>query len=128
MPTPEKPATTEKVRLDRWLVAARLYKTRNVAQEHCTGGLVKLNGERADAGKMVKVGDQVEAMRADRRLIWKIAALEVRRGPASAAVGLYEDLTPPEVVVPKVEVRDRGVGRPTKREGREIRRLKGDIE
>lgn len=119
-------ALTDRVRLDRWLVAARLYKTRTIAQEHCAGGLVKLNSERADAGKMVKCGDTIEAVRAEKRLIWRILALEVRRGNATAAQALYEDLTPVAPVVPVVEQRDRGVGRPTKREGREIRWLKGE--
>ena len=117
---------TERVRLDRWLVAARMYKTRPVAQQHCAGGLVKLNGESADAGKMVKAGDTIEAVRAERRLVWKIVALDVKRGNATAAQTLYEDLTPAVPVSPKVEQRDRGVGRPTKREGREIRWLKGE--
>lgn len=124
--SPTSPVTDpeDRVRLDRWLVASRLYKTRPIAQAQCAGGLVKLNGERADSGKQVKVGDVVEAPRGDRRLVWKIVALEVRRGPASAAQLLYEDLSPPVAPVVPVETREHGIGRPTKREGREIRRLK----
>ena len=117
---------TEKVRLDRWVVAARLYKTRAVSQAHIEGGLVKLNGERSDSGKMVKVGDVIEAMRAERRVIWRIVALDDKRGSADHAQTLYADLTPPEPVrIANIESRERGAGRPTKRDMREIRQLKG---
>lgn len=118
--------TSERVRLDRWLLAARLYKTRAISQDHCNRGQVKLNGDPADAGKMVKVGDTIDAIRAERRVVWRIVALDVKRGSADHAHTLYEDLTPPEPVRPApVAERDRGLGRPTKREAREIRRFTG---
>ena len=116
----------ERVRLDRWLLAARLYKTRAISQEHCNRGHVKLNGDPADPGKMVKAGDVIEALRGERRITWKILALDVKRGSADHASTLYLDLTPPEAARPaEPETRERGAGRPTKREGREIRWLKG---
>lgn len=121
-----KPSTpaTERVRLDRWLVASRCYKTRPIAQRACEDGAVKLNGERADAGKMVKVGDRVEAPRGDRGIHWEIVALDVKRGDATHAQTLYADHTPPPApVIAPDAARERGAGRPTKRDARLLRAL-----
>jgi len=116
----------EAVRLDRWLVAARMYKTRPVAQDHCRGGQVKVNGAPGDPDRGVKVGDVVDATTPGGRRVWKVLALEVKRGPAALAKGLYDDLTPPPPPATEpVALRERGTGRPTKREGREVRWLKG---
>lgn len=113
------------VRLDRWLVAARMYKTRPIAQEACEGGHVKLNGRPADSAKAVRVGDEVEAQGPDGPRRWRILQLEIRRGPASVAQTLYEDHSPPPI--PRSEAtfsRDRGAGRPSKRDARELRKVK----
>lgn len=114
------------VRLDRWLVAARAYKTRPLAQTACDAGHVKLNGASAAPAKAVRVGDTVEALTPGGRRVWVVRALEVRRGPAALARELYEDRTPPAEPDPEPFVlRERGVGRPTKKQGRDTRRLKG---
>lgn len=112
------------VRLDRWLVASRAYKTRSIAQDHCKGGHVKVNDLLGESSTPVKVGDTIGFWRAERRNLWRISALEVKRASAEQAMLLYADLTPREADVVPVETRDRGAGRPTKRDGREIRRLK----
>lgn len=118
--------TLGSVRLDRWLVAARMFKTRTIAQEHCDGGHVKVNGLTAAPAKSVKVGDQVEAQTLGGRRVWRVRGLGLRRGPAEVARTLYEDETPPAPPPTEpVAVRERGDGRPTKRDAREIRRLKG---
>lgn len=114
------------VRLDRWLVAARMYKTRPVAQAACDAGEVRVNGIVAAPARAVRVGDEVEADTPGGARKWKVLALAEKRGPAEVARTLYEDHSPPPP--PKAEpnaLRERGAGRPTKREGREIRRLRG---
>ncbi len=118
---------TEKVRLDRWLVASRCYKTRPIAQRCCEDGMVKVNGEKGDAGKMVKAGDTIEATRGEKLVLWRIVALDVKRGDATHAQTLYVDQTPEVPTAPPPDApRERGAGRPTKRDGRLVRALKGD--
>lgn len=114
------------VRIDRWLVAARAYKTRGLAREACEAGHIKVNGGGATPAKAVRVGDTVEALLPRGRVTWVIRALEVRRGSATRARALYEDRTPPrEPELPAFVERDRGAGRPTKREARLLRQLRG---
>ena len=119
--------STEKVRLDRWLLAARCYRTRPLAQIACEGGMVRVNGDRGDSSKMVKPGDVVEAERGDTWVTWKIVALDVKRADAAHAQTLYDDLTPSQPASPPPDaLRDRGAGRPTKRDARLTRAMKGD--
>jgi ribosome-associated heat shock protein Hsp15 len=123
MSTQEPSAT---VRLDRWLLAARLYKTRSVAQEHCDGGHVKVNGAGAASSKAVRVGDTVAAVTPGGERIYRVLGLAQRRASAAEARGLFEDLTPPPPPRQEpVAERDRGAGRPTKREARLLRQLRG---
>ena len=79
------------MRLDKWLWAARFYKTRSVAADAAAGGKVQLNGERAKPAKPVKVGDRL-VVRAG-AYEWTVTVLELseRRGPANQAQGLYEE-------------------------------------
>lgn len=120
------PNKTETVRLDRWLVAARMYKTRPVAQDHCRGGQVRVNGAPAGSDRGVKLGDTIDATTPGGQRVWKVLLLGVTRGPAAVAKGMYDDLTPPPPAdVEAVAPRERGAGRPTKRDGREVRWLKG---
>lgn len=77
------------VRLDRWLWAARFFKTRGLAQAAITGGHVHVNGQRAKAARAVRPGDRLEISRGEERLEIDVVALSARRGPASAARELY---------------------------------------
>jgi ribosome-associated heat shock protein Hsp15 len=118
----------DSVRIDSWLWAARVYKTRSLATAACRAGHVRLNGERAKAAQNVRPGDEVRARISGFDRILKIAALGVKRGSASVAAELFVELTPPpppRETVAAVPVRDRGAGRPTKRDRREIERLRG---
>jgi ribosome-associated heat shock protein Hsp15 len=79
------------VRLDRWLWAARFFKTRAAAQQAIEGGHVHLNGQRTKAARAVRPGDRLEITRGEERFEVQVLALAARRGPASVARGLYEE-------------------------------------
>jgi len=113
------------VRVDSWLWAIRIYKTRSAATIACRAGHVRIGGERTKAAQTVKPGDEVRVRMSgfDRILIVK-QTLSKRVG-APVAVTAYEDRTPPREPSAMLAVRDRGAGRPTKRERREIDRLRG---
>ena len=114
--------TLTKVRVDKWLWATRKFKTRTLAGKTCDTGHVKINGNVAKASSKVKVGDEVRALTPGGAKILKVLSLAEKRGPASFAVTLYEDLTPEqpkEIAPPRVE---RGKGRPTKRDRRRFDR------
>lgn len=81
----------EEVRLDRWLWAARFFKTRAVAQQAIAGGHVQLNGQRAKPARSVRPGDRLEITRGEERFEVQVLALAARRGPAATARGLYEE-------------------------------------
>jgi ribosome-associated heat shock protein Hsp15 len=116
------------IRIDKWLWAARAFKTRSLAAGACDGGKVDVNGEAARPAKPLRGGERVEITVPNGRRILKVVALSDRRGPASEAQKLYEDLTPPappRIRQAKPPYRDPGAGRPTKRERRDIDRLRG---
>lgn len=124
MPTdPSGPAET---RIDRWLCAVRLVKTRPMATQLCEGGHVRINGVSAKPSTKVRAGDRVEARIADRdRVVEVVRPIETRVG-APVAVTCYVDHTPAPVVT---EIRPgimavHGEGRPSKRLRRELERLR----
>ena len=118
----------QSVRLDKWLWAARVFKTRSVAADACDGGKVDVNEQSAKPAKALRPGDVVRVtLPQGRRRILKVAALDDRRGSATVARALYEDLTPPEPPRPRwgaPPLRTPGAGRPTKRERRALNRLR----
>lgn len=81
----------EDLRLDRWLWAARFFKTRSLAQQAIAGGHVHLNGQRVKAARSVRPGDQLGITRGEERFEVRVIALAARRGPAAVARGLYEE-------------------------------------
>ena len=85
----------EKVRIDKWLWAARMFKTRSMASDACTGGHVKLDGETVKSSKSVMVGVMVEVLTPGGPRILEVVALADKRGPAKVAQTLYTDHTPP---------------------------------
>jgi ribosome-associated heat shock protein Hsp15 len=113
------------VRLDRWLWAARAFRSRSLAADACNGGKVELNRGSAKPHKLVRPGDVVTITALDGERTLRVLATSVRRGSASVARDLYEDLTPPpppRQVKPAAAERERGLGRPTKRERRQMDR------
>lgn len=116
------------VRVDAWTWGVRLFKTRTAAAAACRAGHVRVNGERAKPATPVAVGDRVVVRQDgfDRDL--EVRGLLTKRAAAPVAEAAYVDHTPPRPPresVPFVPVRDRGAGRPTKRERREIDKLRG---
>ena len=114
-----------KVRVDKWLWATRRFKTRTLSGEACSAGNVRINGIVAKASSQVAIGDEVRALTPGGKKILKVLALAEKRGSASVAITLYEDLTPPEpkeIAPPRFE---RGSGRPTKKDRRKITKLRG---
>jgi ribosome-associated heat shock protein Hsp15 len=81
----------ENVRLDRWLWAARFFKTRQLASEAVKGGKVRVNGSRAKPAKTVAIGDALEIRRGAYTWAVRIDALSERRGSATQAAGLYTE-------------------------------------
>ncbi len=114
-------------RIDKWLWAARFFKSRTLAAAACNGGKVDLNGDAAKPSKVVRPGDLLRVTLPRARRIVRVAALADRRGSGSQAALLYEDLTPlpppREARIPPAAYRPPGAGRPTKRERRRIDRL-----
>ena len=118
-------ATDEATRIDRWLCAVRLVKTRPMATQLCEGGHVRVNDTSAKPSTKVRAGDRVEALIAGReRVVDVVRPIEKRVG-AEAAATCYIDHTPPPLVTeirPGIKV-VRGEGRPSKRLRRELERM-----
>ncbi len=113
------------VRIDRWLCATRIFKSRTLAQAACEGGHVRVNGSAAKPSHAVEVGDHVEAMAPRGPVVVIVTVLEVKRQSPARARELYEDHSPPPP--PREErfaVRARGSARPTKRDRRALARLR----
>ena len=117
---------TDETRIDRWLCAVRLVKTRPAETQLCDAGHVRVNGNAAKPSTKVRAGDRVDALLAGReRIVEVVRPIESRVG-APVAVTCYVDHSPPPVVM---EVRPgimavRGEGRPSKRLRRELERLR----
>jgi len=118
----------ESTRVDRWVWAVRLAKTRSEATTACRGGHVRVNGKPIKPASPVRIGDEVRVMRGGRERIVEVTKIiEKRVGAAVAAECLIDRSPPPpprEFVAP-VAVRERGSGRPTKKERRQLDRLRG---
>jgi ribosome-associated heat shock protein Hsp15 len=101
----------EQVRLDKWLWAARLYKTRSLATEAVLGGRVKLNGARAKPAKEVRLDDTIEATTGTVRRTVVVTGISEKRGPASVAATLYAE-TPESIAKREQQAAERRLARP----------------
>ncbi len=119
----------ESARIDQWLWSIRLTKTRTDAAAACRGGHVKVNGKTAKPSTAVKVGDRVEARLGRRDRVVEVVRVIAKRVGAPVATECYLDHSPPPPERQPYQglfaVRDRGAGRPTKRDRRQIDRLRG---
>ncbi len=120
-------------RVDKWLWRARFFKTRTLAAKICSGGRVRSGGATvAKAHHLVRVGDVLTFAQGRYIRVIKVLALGTRRGPATEARTLYEDLKPPETsqAMPPSPGgrRPAGAGRPTKRERRRLDHVRSGTE
>lgn len=117
------------VRIDQWLHAVRLTKTRSDAAAAIRGGHVKINGKAAKPASQVAIGDEIVAFLNRRERVVEVSRLISKRVGAAVAADCFVDRSPPpperDDVQPLFAVRDRGAGRPTKRDRRRIDRLRG---
>jgi ribosome-associated heat shock protein Hsp15 len=101
----------EQVRIDKWLWAARFFKTRGVATEAVLGGHVRVNGARAKPAKEVRVSDTVEVRIGEVQWTVVVAGVAERRGPASVAATLYQE-TPESIAGRERTAAERRLARP----------------
>jgi ribosome-associated heat shock protein Hsp15 len=127
---PEK----EKLRIDKYLWAIRAFKTRTLASDACKAGRVKLDGNNIKPSHEVKIGEIYQVAKGVERKVIKVTGLLENRVDAKTAIYFYEDITPVEQTLAfksmfhaPVLKRDRGTGRPTKKDRREIDDLKDDL-
>jgi ribosome-associated heat shock protein Hsp15 len=125
--------STDRVRIDKWLWAARFFKTRSLATEAVAGGKVEVNGERAKPAKLVRAGDEVRCRQGPYEYVLVVTGVAERRGSASVAAGLYDER--PESRAARERVADQlrlgagawtyeEKGRPTKRDRRTLERFR----
>lgn len=118
-------------RVDKWLWAVRVYKTRTSATSACTSGKVKVNDEPAKPATKITVGDTIEARRGDHLVVYRVTGIVEKRIGAKLVENYVEDNSPPKptrqdpMLAPPGGARERGQGRPTKKERRNIDRLRG---
>ncbi|QEM11970.1 MULTISPECIES: RNA-binding S4 domain-containing protein [Mucilaginibacter] len=124
----------EKLRIDKYLWAIRVFKTRTLASDACKAGRIKLDGKNIKPSYEVKIGDVYHVAKGIERKVVKVTGLLENRVDAKTAVNFYEDITPVEqtqafksMFHAPVLKRDRGTGRPTKLERREIDDLKDNF-
>jgi ribosome-associated heat shock protein Hsp15 len=122
-----------RTRIDKWLWAARFYKTRALAAEAIGGGKVQVNGERVKRAKPLQVGDEVRIRQGPYEHLVVVRDLSDRRGPAVQAAALYEEKPESRTAREALALRLKSLhsvflperGRPTKKDRREINRLRG---
>jgi ribosome-associated heat shock protein Hsp15 len=123
----------DRTRLDKWLWAARFYKTRSLAAEAVAGGKVQVNGERVKRAKPLQVGDEIRIRQGPYEHLVVVRELSDQRGPAARAVALYEETAESRAAREAMALQLKSLhtafvperGRPTKKDRRDIRRFKG---
>lgn len=120
------------VRLDKWLQVARVFKTRSQATRACTLSRVRVNGSIAKPHRKLALEDRIEVEKGEWQRVLVVKELHDKPLPKAQAAGLYEDLSPPRPQLDPLErlmrrapvLRERGMGRPSKKERRELDRLR----
>jgi ribosome-associated heat shock protein Hsp15 len=119
----------DKVRIDKWLWSVRIFKSRTLAIDACKEGKVKVNGETAKPAQLIQIGDKLEVKKEGFQMRYLVVQLIEKRVSAPLAQVCYEDQTPPEelnkykdwfVGKAGAEFREKGTGRPTKKDRRLI--------
>lgn len=126
----------DKVRIDKWLWSVRLYKSRTLATDACKAGKVKIAGDAVKPSHMLTVGEVVWVKKDGFHFQYRAIQLIEKRVGAPIAIGCFEDITPEaerkkyedwfNSGVPVAAKREKGAGRPTKKERRDIEAYQGD--
>ena len=122
------------VRLDKWLHVARIFKTRTIATKACELSRVQVNGQVAKASRQVRLEDKIETVTFDWKRLLIVKALRDKPVPKAEAALLYEDLSGPRPEADPVKrlmrrapvTRDKGAGRPTKKDRRDLQKARFD--
>ena len=124
-----------KTRIDKWLCATRWFKTRTMATDACTAGKVKVEGTNVKPSFQVQIGQVIIFQKGGIKYTVQVQKVIEKRIGAPLAQLCYLDLTPPEdkerlpsAFSYNFEIRDKGIGRPTKKDRREIESFKNEIE
>ena len=122
-----------RVRIDKWLWAARFFKTRSIAAEAIDGGKVEVNGERAKRSKLLQAGDEVRIRIGPYEHVVRVRGVSERRGSAPIASALYEETPESRRAREALAAQMRALpslfgqgNRPSKKDRRDLRRLRGD--
>jgi ribosome-associated heat shock protein Hsp15 len=123
----------EKIRIDKWLWAARFFRTRAIAADAVNGGKVHVNGQRVKSSRPIQIEDRLEITRGQVHLVVVVAELSDKRGPAKVAQTLYQE-TPESIEKRELSSQQRKAfnssmpksqGKPSKHQRREIRKVSG---
>ncbi|MFB6340395.1 RNA-binding S4 domain-containing protein [Saccharicrinis sp. FJH62] len=121
------------IRIDKWLWAVRLFKTRSMASEACKKGRILINGQECKASRTVNIGDQIEVKEPPVTYRYKVLDLAEKRMGAKLVQGYLEDITPEDQKeILEMQILDRkynrrkGLGRPTKKERRDIEKFRDE--
>ncbi|MFC0875891.1 RNA-binding S4 domain-containing protein [Saccharicrinis sp. FJH2] len=121
------------IRIDKWLWAVRLFKTRSMASEACKKGRILINGQECKASRTVNIGDQIEVKEPPVTYRYKVLDLAEKRMGAKLVPGYLEDITPEDQKeILEMQILDRkynrrkGLGRPTKKERRDIEKFRDE--
>ncbi|WP_028267679.1 RNA-binding S4 domain-containing protein [Arthrobacter sp. MA-N2] len=127
LPTSAQTSKSNNVRIDAWLWAIRAYKTRSAATTACRAGHVRINGNPVKASQSVIIGDSIRVRQSGFERILEVRRLIAKRVGAEAASHCFTDHTPERPTAPALGLpqRDRGAGRPTKKDRRDMQKLKG---
>jgi len=124
----------DQVRVDKWLWAVRVFKTRSIATDACKKGRVTIDGQSVKPSRTLKTGEVIEVRKNPVRYSYKVKQLIQKRVGAKLVPDYMEDVTPAsELEILEMQKnmswfeRERGMGRPTKKERRDIDRFKGDL-
>ncbi len=133
-------AELQKIRIDKWLWSVRVFKTRSQATDACNAGKVKVNDVSVKPSRKLSVGETVNVRKGPLTIVYKVEKLIEKRVSATLAAECFVDLSPPPPPKPifskkdavfydlPVAYRKRGAGRPTKKERRDLDKLKDDFE
>jgi len=126
--------SVQKLRVDKWIWAVRLYKTRSLAGTACRNGKVKVNDTKVSPSYQVRVGDKVQIRKGAQIIIYEVKGIIAKRPSAKIAAKYFEDQSPAPIKMTgpmdsafmnfPVAKRPRGAGRPTKKERRDLGKLR----